>query len=189
MQSFSGPSPAGLKTIFYWLRLETPPTWEGEVHVFISPTNRVAQGYFFVASYDLQGYGGGIRTRLQEGLSHKVKAKVTSRLAVYRQSLRLGAKPLETQEFFFSTEPLRSQSLCNILSDEKMGLSLMNMLGLSSSVRITHIVCYWKFFLVHYTQVLCQSRLCKANHAYLTYLMLQRKLSHVNGRKLDRRQV
>jgi hypothetical protein len=32
--------------------------------------------------------------------------------------------------------------LCNILSDEKMGSSLMNMLGLSSSVRIAHIACY-----------------------------------------------
>jgi hypothetical protein len=26
-QSFSGPSPAGLKAIFYCLRFETPPTW------------------------------------------------------------------------------------------------------------------------------------------------------------------
>jgi hypothetical protein len=26
-QSFSGPSPAGLMTTFYCLRLETPPTW------------------------------------------------------------------------------------------------------------------------------------------------------------------
>jgi hypothetical protein len=26
-QSFSGPSPAGLMTIFYCLRFETPPTW------------------------------------------------------------------------------------------------------------------------------------------------------------------
>jgi hypothetical protein len=26
----------------------------------------------------------------------------------------------------------------------------MNMLGLSSSVRITHIACYWKFFLLHF---------------------------------------
>jgi hypothetical protein len=30
----------------------------------------------------------------------------------------------------FATEPLRSRSLCNILSDEKMGVSLMNMLSL-----------------------------------------------------------
>jgi hypothetical protein len=35
----------------------------------------------------------------------------------------------------------------------------------------------------------CHSRLCKADHAYLVYLMLQRQLSHLNGRKLDRRQV
>jgi hypothetical protein len=34
-------------------------------------------------------------------------------------------------------------------------------------------------------QVLCQYRLCKEDHAYLTYLMLQRQLSHLNGRKLD----
>jgi hypothetical protein len=39
-QSFSGPSPEGLTTITYCLRFETSP---------------------FVASYDSQGYGGGIR--------------------------------------------------------------------------------------------------------------------------------
>jgi hypothetical protein len=42
-QSFSGPSPLGLATIFYCLRFETP---------------------LFVASYDSQGHGGGIRSRL-----------------------------------------------------------------------------------------------------------------------------
>jgi hypothetical protein len=42
---------------------------------------------------------------------------------------------------------------------------------------------------LHYTQVLCQYRLYRADHAYLTYLMLQRQLSHLNGRKLDHRQV
>jgi hypothetical protein len=36
--------------------------------------------------------------------------------------------------------------------------------------------------------VLCQFRLWKADHAYLTYLVLQRQLSHLNGSKLDRRQ-
>jgi hypothetical protein len=46
---------------------------EGQVPVFISPTNRVAQlypqalGSLFVASYDSQGYGGGIRPRLHTG--------------------------------------------------------------------------------------------------------------------------
>jgi hypothetical protein len=47
-QSFSGPSPLGLATIFYCLRFET---------------------YHFVASYDSQGHGGGIRPRLHTGLT------------------------------------------------------------------------------------------------------------------------
>jgi hypothetical protein len=65
----------------------------------------------------------------------------------------------------------------------------MNMLGLPSSVRIALKACYGKFLLLHYTQVLCQYRLCKADYAYLTYLMLQQQLSHLNGRKLDHIQV
>jgi hypothetical protein len=58
--------------------------------------------------------------------------RVTSQLAVYCQSVHLVAKPLEAhdQRLHFSTELLQSQSLCNILSDENMGLSFMNMLGL-----------------------------------------------------------
>jgi hypothetical protein len=45
-QSFSGPSPTGPVTIFYYLRIEIS---------------------MFVASYDSQGYGGCIRTELHEG--------------------------------------------------------------------------------------------------------------------------
>jgi hypothetical protein len=51
----------------------------------------------------------------------------------------------------------------------------MNMLDLSSSVRIAHITSYWQMFLLHYTQVLCHYRLCKADHAYW---QLSRKLYH-----------
>jgi hypothetical protein len=46
---------------------------EGLVPIFISPRSRVAQlypqvlGFFFVASYDSQGYGGSIRPRLYTG--------------------------------------------------------------------------------------------------------------------------
>jgi hypothetical protein len=46
------------------------PSLEGQVPIFISPKNRVAQLYpqdsdsLFVASYDSQGYGGGIWTHL-----------------------------------------------------------------------------------------------------------------------------
>jgi hypothetical protein len=58
------------------------PNLEGQVPVFISPRNRVTQlysqalGSLFVAFYDSQGYGGGIRTRLHTsllGLQVKVK--------------------------------------------------------------------------------------------------------------------
>jgi hypothetical protein len=47
----------------------------GQVPVFIFPSNRVAQlyphamGSLFVASYDSQGYDGGIRTRLHAGIT------------------------------------------------------------------------------------------------------------------------
>jgi hypothetical protein len=43
-------------------------------------------------------------------------------------------------------------------------------------VCIAHVAHYSKFLLLHYIQIFCQSRLCKADHAYLTYLMLQRQL-------------
>jgi hypothetical protein len=42
---------------------------------------------------------------------------------------------------------------------------------------------------LHYIQVLCQYRLCQEDHAYLTFLILQRQLNHLNGRKLDHSQV
>jgi hypothetical protein len=73
-------------------------------------------------------------------------------------------------EFFFSTEPLRSQSLCNILSDEKTGFSLMNMLCLCQVYvsHIQHVIENSSF--LHYIQVLHQLRLWNADHAYLTYL-------------------
>jgi hypothetical protein len=38
----------------------------------------------------------------------------------------------------------------------------------------TYEVAYYrKCFLVHYVQVLCHSRLCTGEHAYLSYLMLR----------------
>jgi hypothetical protein len=51
-------------------QIRDSPNLEGQAPVFISPRNRVAQlypqalGSHFVASYDSQGYGGGIRSRL-----------------------------------------------------------------------------------------------------------------------------
>jgi hypothetical protein len=71
-QSLLGRSPAELTTIFNCLIWDSP-NLEGQVPVFVSPWNRVAQlypralGSHFVASYDSQGYGGGILTRLHTG--------------------------------------------------------------------------------------------------------------------------
>jgi hypothetical protein len=54
-------------------RIQDSPNLEGQVPVFISPRNRVSQlypqalGSLFVASYESQGYGGGIRRRLHMG--------------------------------------------------------------------------------------------------------------------------
>jgi hypothetical protein len=52
---------------------------------------------------------------------------------------------------------------------------------------IWHVIRVELFFLLHYTQVLCQYRLYRADHAYLTYLIPQRQSSHLNGRKRDHR--
>jgi hypothetical protein len=66
-----------------------------------------------------------------------------------------------------------------------MGLSLVNMLCLSSNVHFAHIQHVTEnLFILDYTQVLCQYRLCRADHSYLTYLVLQRQLSHLNGLNL-----
>jgi hypothetical protein len=54
-------------------QIRDSPNLESQVPVFISPRNMVAQlypqalGSLFVASYDSQGYGGGIRPRLHTG--------------------------------------------------------------------------------------------------------------------------
>lgn len=69
----------------------------------------------------------------------RVRVRAALRLAVCRQSVHLGTKPLQTTSFFFvSVEPLWSQSLCNILSDGNIVLSLVNMLRLCQ-VYVSHI--------------------------------------------------
>jgi hypothetical protein len=55
-------------------QIRESPNLEDQAPVFISPRNRVgrlcpqALGYLFVASYDSQGYGGGIGPRLHKGV-------------------------------------------------------------------------------------------------------------------------
>lgn len=56
----------------------------------------------------------------------------------------------------------------------------MDMLGLCE-VYISHIQHNIENFSFYNTYVCCQSRLRKANHAYLIWLMLQWQLSHLNS--------
>jgi hypothetical protein len=120
------------------------------------------------------------------------KVKVTLRLSIYRQSVRLDAKSLEDHDqiFFMQLNPCgHSPYVTSFLTRGWVCFLWIFFPSPLSSVRIAHIACYWKFFLMYYIQVLCQPRICKGDHVYLTYLMLQRQLGHLNGRKLDRRQV
>jgi hypothetical protein len=123
----------------------------------------------------------------------RVGVRITLRLAVYRQSVRLGAKSLESHDqrpfFFFGNWTLAVIVLTEHPLWREDGFVSYKYPWPLSSICIAHIACYWKLFLLNYAQVLCQYRLCKADHAYLTYLMLQRRVSHLNGRALDHRQV
>jgi hypothetical protein len=121
---------------------------------------------------------------LYKWLLLKVKVKDTLRRSVYHRSVRLGVKPLENcdQSFHFQLNPCgHSPYVTSFLTRGWICLVWIGFTSPLSSVRIAHKACFWKFFLVHYIQFLCQSRLCKADHAYLTYLMLQRQLSHLTA--------
>jgi hypothetical protein len=55
-------------TTFYCLRFETPPTWRASSPYLFpqeqgGPVIPPGTGFPFIASYDTQGYGGGIRPR------------------------------------------------------------------------------------------------------------------------------
>jgi hypothetical protein len=89
-----------------------------------------------------------------------------------------GARPLEThdQRFFFQLNSCGNSPYITSSLTRRWVCLLWICLAFRK-MYISHITCYWKFFLLHYTPVLCQYRLCRADHAYPTYLMLQRQLS------------
>jgi hypothetical protein len=74
-------------------QIQDSPNMESQVPVFISPRHKVAQlcpkalHSLFIASYNLQGYGGGIRTRLRTGiplqltlsLGYNISARITQK--------------------------------------------------------------------------------------------------------------
>jgi hypothetical protein len=96
-------------------------------------------------------------------LSEIFRVRVTLRLAVYSQSVLAPNPSRFTTSFFFQVNP------CGHIPYVTFSLTrewacLLGFASPLSSVRIAYIACYWKFFLLYYTQVLCQPKLCKADH-------------------------
>jgi hypothetical protein len=91
LQSFSGPSPSGLMTIFYCRRFDTPPTWRARSQYLYPPvtgwSSYTPKHWFPVSSPPTIGRA-----------SVNVKVKIALRLAVYLQLVHLGVKPLETHD-------------------------------------------------------------------------------------------
>jgi hypothetical protein len=121
-----------------------------------------------------------------KSVNQSVRVRVRGALwrVVYRKSVRLGSMSLETHDQFclqlnpcghspYATSSLTRGRVCLLCT----GLAFVKCTYRTYSMLL-------EIFLL--LQVLCKSRLCEA---YLTYLTLQRQLSHFNGRKLDCRQV
>jgi hypothetical protein len=93
----------------------------------------------------------------------RIGFRITLRLEVYCQWVFFSF-------FLFPPlEPSRSQALFNILSTERMGLSLMNMFGF---FKWTYRMLLKIFPFKSYTSP-CLSRLCKVDHDLLICIMLQ----------------
>jgi hypothetical protein len=86
----------------------------------------------------------------------------------------------QPESFSFAIEPLWSLSLCNILSDERMNLSVMNRLHFCQ-VYVSHIE-----HVVEYNTSVSPG---SAKQIMSILLMLQQQLRYLNGCKLNHSQV
>jgi hypothetical protein len=117
-QSLLGGSSAELTAIFYSLIWDSP-NLEGQVPVFISPRNRVAQlypralGSLFVASYDSQGCGGGILTRLHTPTFLSLNINYVIRYGPHRKHLMF-TKPLPLATLFRFSGFMPNSSLLTV---------------------------------------------------------------------------
>jgi hypothetical protein len=107
-----GSESRGLMTIFYCLRFKTPPTWRSKPPYLYTPGTEwpiYTPRHWVPFSSPLTTRRATVEafepvsTRLD--CRFKIKVKFILRLAVYRQSLRLGVRPLEAHDQrFFPTE-------------------------------------------------------------------------------------
>jgi hypothetical protein len=102
-----------------------------------------------------------------------VKVKLVYDWRPTANQLVLASSPswLTTRDLFLQMNPCDySPYVTSSLTTGWVCLLWIGFASLLLSVRIAHIADYWKFLLVHYVQVLCQSKLCKADHAVLLIL-------------------
>jgi hypothetical protein len=98
------------------------PNLEGQVPVFISPRNRVAQLYSHVTPYGSQGYGGGIRPRLHTGLLELFLSYIT--IDGQSASLYWCEAPIwGLWPDFYYCQTVADLLMWGALSDERTGLS------------------------------------------------------------------
>jgi hypothetical protein len=114
-------------------------------------------------------------------MSGSIRVRVTLRRRFTASQLILAPDPSSstTRDFFLHLYPcVRSPSVTS-LTRGWICLLWICFAFVKCMYRTYTVECYWEFFLVHYIHVLCQSRLCKTDHVYSTYLMLQRRVSHL----------
>jgi hypothetical protein len=104
--SLNGPSRAEPVTILYCL-ISDSPNLEGQVPVFVSLRNRVTQlcpralGSLYVASYDLQCYGGGILTLpLPGGPGPRIYIYISLRNRMVESKVKFKVKSQITKDTF-----------------------------------------------------------------------------------------
>jgi hypothetical protein len=107
-QSFSGSSPAALMTVFYCLRLQTPPTWRAKSHG--GPVIPPGSGFPFRRQLRLAGLRwrySNLPPRRMTGLS-KPKSKLLYDWRFAAKQFVLAPCPLRiATRLYFSSEPLR----------------------------------------------------------------------------------
>jgi hypothetical protein len=122
------------------------------------------------------------------------QVQATLRLTVVSQSV-LVSSPIGTHDQILSRGSDRySVSTCGVLSDERAGLSFVICLCLCHVYAYVHLHCLctitiYILLCTIYTWPLSVQALCSKSCLTLSCSMLQRQLSHLNGRRLDRRQV
>jgi hypothetical protein len=143
-------------------QIRDSPNLEGQVPLFISPRNKVARlypqalGSLFVASYDSQSYGGGIRPCLHTGVGSRSMPKLCYDGRSVGQSALVPSTHLGLKTRFFPSYNCRFVDMGHPLRRED-GSVFYN----AQCTIFLHFTCYYMNIYTQYIQVHSQySRSC-----------------------------